>query len=156
MFAEDDPANGVAAGDSSEPSGTNFQHDATSTGMGRHPACEHVHENDDGKEANAGEFASLPTDAPACQEHLSPLCEAAIGTPTTTAANNSESPWFDGPKLEEWIPEAYLPEVLVIYDPDGVSSFGSTKPPLKIYKRFLPKPASTGQSTERNAAAHDG
>jgi hypothetical protein len=50
----------------------------------------------------------------------------------------------EGPQLEEWIPEPYLPEVLIVYDPDNVLSIDTRiRSPMKIYKRVVPTPAST-------------
>jgi hypothetical protein len=60
----------------------------------------------------------------------------------------------EGPKLEEWIPEQYLPEVLVVYDPDCVA-YGTDRSQMKIYKRTHPPPASTRESKEGNAG-YDG
>jgi hypothetical protein len=128
-------------------SGTSLPHDVTSAN-----ATGHVHKND-GEEISAHEI--VPLHAPTCPEYISSILRKSAIYPHT-ATKGSGGIRFEikeGPKLEEWIPEPYLPEVLVVYDPDGVSSFTpiGERPPMKIYKRTHPAPASTRESKEGDA-----
>lgn len=113
-------------------------------------AIERVHEND-GNEMNGHETASSCT--PTCPEHISSILRKYAIYPQVPIGNNRGIRFEikEGPKLEEWIPESYLPEVLVVYDPDGVSSFGSKSPPMKIYRRTHPAPTLSRKSEEGNA-----
>jgi hypothetical protein len=145
MFAKDyhkAASNDVIMADSG-PSGISLPDDVN---MGKHPVSGHLHENER-KEINAPKI--VPSHAP--EDNFSALGQAAIDD--HTASTHTKSTPFEikeGPKLEEWIPEAYLPEVLVVYDPHGVTSFG-VKKPMKIYKRLYPAPVSAGESKEGDA-----
>jgi hypothetical protein len=134
-------SNGVTQADSA-PSGTNVPHDMTSTN-----AIEHVLEND-GKEMNAHEIG--PSHDSTCISSI--LRKAAIYPhAVNNGCGNIQFEIDEGPKLEEWIPEPYLPEVLVVYDPDGVTSYERDRPPMRIYKRKHHAPASTRESKEGDA-----
>ena len=143
MFVVDNP-DGVTTVDL-EPSDKNLPHEVMSTNTGKLHNSGYVRENN-GKEMSGHPI--VPSQAHPRQENISVLSEAAIRAHTvTTAYGSNRFEIEEGPKLEEWIPEEYLPEVLVVYDPDGVSSFRS-KQPMKIYRRKYPAPASTRESKE--------
>jgi hypothetical protein len=146
VFAKADhsgASNGVTKADS-ELSGIHFvPHEVTGTN-----ALAQVHGND-GKEKNNHETISSHT--PTYPKHIPPI----PGMYTrTTIRDVARFELKEGPKLEEWIPEQYLPEVLVVYDPDCVA-YGTDRSQMKIYKRTHPPPASTRESKEGNAG-YDG
>jgi hypothetical protein len=134
-------ASNDAAKVDSESSDINVPHDVTCTN-----ALAQVHEND-GKEMNNDKTVS--SHALTCAKHIPPIPGMYTCTTTIYGARFEVK---EGPKLEEWIPEQYLPEVLVVYDPDRVLLGPES---VKIYKRTHPPPASTGESKEGNAV-HDG